>query len=72
MELVNEIRFWEYWNIWSLKNEEIKIYKNNFAFSLALVWNLVSDISGRPQVAGIWEQDAEENILKNLGYALGP
>jgi hypothetical protein len=44
---------------------KIKItQKVNFTCSFVLVWNLVAHITVRKQIAGDWEQDAEEDIWK--------
>jgi hypothetical protein len=46
------------------------LYKQNYNFACGFVgvWNWVSDIKGRTQTEGIWEQDAEENIWSEEGW----
>jgi hypothetical protein len=39
-----------------------KTQNYNFACSFVGVWNLISDIKGRPHTVGFWEQGSEENI----------
>jgi hypothetical protein len=38
-----------------------------FSCGSVSVWNLVSDIKGKTQTEGVWEQDAEEDILDRRG-----
>jgi hypothetical protein len=44
------------------KKKNTEIYKSIILPVVLHVWNLVSHTKGRPQIEGVWEQGAEENI----------